>query len=791
MGAPEHQHGPGFRQPTEPDHGQVTRLEQQVSYNYSMLTGHHRDIEQLSASVARMSHEMGQVIAVVEELRRDFLSGRLPPKALDPGRYDPADVEVLAAQIANVTSKANEVDNLKVQIELMKQRLKRFESQSMNATPGPPTEGVPSRPDQHFEAIRAQQAQQAQQPPGHPLSLNRPGAALSSEHARAAGHPPAPVLESQPAANFHPTHERQPNAIEQAQQVARQPGFRPAEPLPGPGSLSNWRPADFPPSGGPQPAHGHPLRSHPPEPEAPVVSGWSAVNQAPKRSLDEHHPHHDSQPGSPKRPKLAPLKPRSSFGDEQHQSPYAQAAHIDAAHQARGRISSGDVSMQPQTHPAPPPGPTTNSYRFITSTGQPDGPEQWRPAEGDPNISARFEHTPGTSRGRGRGSRGGRRGGRGRGGRSSSGAADHPPVVQEAPPPEHVHSVQVPPEWREHQWAATQQATSNGHYPGQHAYSPIDGVRAALPDMALHTGAPSHGLPFPAGHEHEFPATPVASNTDPYALAAELDSANKKTRTKPIRNSDGVLIRKDGRPDMRSVSSANNLRKVHAKKEAEKAEMEGRTPTSGRSLAPAERSSLSDDEGGDEGDYMDVDGDMEREHDSEGRRTGTPGTQHEAESERIAQHRELMSRMFHEHGGPPKDTAEQWFPRVEGPPLGMKREEHDNKEREARWRGMEDPTAVAQPEVEREVSQRPSEQVSREQTSIEGTPINTRASEPAASEQPGAEGDIAAAKISKPAATVEKEVAEMGKKDSTQLESTNGSERVASEPQPTASETAA
>jgi hypothetical protein len=32
-----------------------------------------------------------------------------------------------------------------------------------------------------------------------------------------------------------------------------------------------------------------------------------------------------------------------------------------------------------------------------------------------------------------------------------------------------------------------------------------------------------------------------------------------------------VLIRKDGRPDMRSVSSANNLRKVHAKKEAERA----------------------------------------------------------------------------------------------------------------------------------------------------------------------------------------------------------------------------
>ena len=52
-------------------------------------------------------------------------------------------------------------------------------------------------------------------------------------------------------------------------------------------------------------------------------------------------------------------------------------------------------------------------------------------------------------------------------------------------------------------------------------------------------------------------------------------SSGKKTRTKPIRNAEGILIRKDGRPDMRSVSSANNLRKVHAKKEAERAEMDG------------------------------------------------------------------------------------------------------------------------------------------------------------------------------------------------------------------------
>ena len=56
------------------------------------------------------------------------------------------------------------------------------------------------------------------------------------------------------------------------------------------------------------------------------------------------------------------------------------------------------------------------------------------------------------------------------------------------------------------------------------------------------------------------PGVGIGLPADPYAHT-------KKTRTKPIRNADGVLIRKDGRPDMRSQSSALNLRKVHNKKD--------------------------------------------------------------------------------------------------------------------------------------------------------------------------------------------------------------------------------
>ena len=282
-------------------------------------------------------------------------------------------------------------------------------------------------------------------------------------------------------------------------------------------------------------------------------------------------------------------------------------------------------------------------------------------------------------------------------------------------------------------------------------------------------------------------------------MGNDLDSANRKTRTKPIRNSDGVLIRKDGRPDMRSVSSANNLRKVHAKKEAEKAEMEGRTPTSGRSLAPANSSSLSDEE---EGDYMEMDGETDR-----GRSEGRNGVSQEAEtSESLLRHRELMSRMFQESSArSSKGTAEAWFPRVEGPPPNVKREEQENKEREARWRGIEDTTMrdTESAVSERDVSQRPPEPPSREQTreqtreqaSVEATPNVAVTVEPAASEQPESEVEASAAASAPGSAALgvaggEKDVA-AGKKDSTQLQSRVASESVAPPPSEPAAATPA
>ena len=165
---------------------------------------------------------------------------------------------------------------------------------------------------------------------------------------------------------------------------------------------------------------------------------------------------------------------------------------------------------------------------------------------------------------------------------------------------------------------------------------------------------------MPADREGEFPATPLAVQGpyDPFTAghpdssSAAQTSAGKKTRTKPIRNAEGVLIRKDGRPDMRSVSSANNLRKVHAKKEAERAEVEGRTPTSARSLAPAHSNPMSEDEMG----------------------SGSPRSPSDAgdedgdEQDAQERHDELMDKIYLRGSKSEGQTAaERFFPKPEHP----------------------------------------------------------------------------------------------------------------------------
>jgi len=203
-------------------------------------------------------------------------------------------------------------------------------------------------------------------------------------------------------------------------------------------------------------------------------------------------------------------------------------------------------------------------------------------------------------------------------------------------------------EWEKSQWTNSQ-IPPNGYY---------NAMQPARGGLVRRSGGVASG-PSDREHEHEYPATPVQGLPHDHFAVQQVDgvggSGSKKSRTKPIRNAEGILIRKDGRPDMRSVSSANNLRKVHAKKEAERAEMEGRTPTSARSLAPAHSNSLSDE--------MDAS------------RDGTPmsatageGGEHEHEHDTQERHHELMSKIFPHgiDGVGGRMLAEKFFPRQGG-----------------------------------------------------------------------------------------------------------------------------
>ena len=140
-------------------------------------------------------------------------------------------------------------------------------------------------------------------------------------------------------------------------------------------------------------------------------------------------------------------------------------------------------------------------------------------------------------------------------------------------PAQYAHPLSTP-EWERDDWHGVpdSQISPDGYYSVARASRGIirrgsggGGGRGGRPDSSRAVSLGSQGVAVGAA---------IGFPVDPYAHT-------KKTRTKPIRNADGVLIRKDGRPDMRSQSSAANLRKVHARKEEEERQTSenGFTPT--------------------------------------------------------------------------------------------------------------------------------------------------------------------------------------------------------------------
>ncbi|KAI2478033.1 hypothetical protein Ptr902_10716 [Pyrenophora tritici-repentis] len=175
-----------------------------------------------------------------------------------------------------------------------------------------------------------------------------------------------------------------------------------------------------------------------------------------------------------------------------------------------------------------------------------------------PESQHMIEHRPrGSRRGGGPGSRGGR--------------------VRRSMPG-HLHDT---PEWDKDDWHADSQTSPDNFHD-----SVSRGGRGGIARRGSGGGGARGGY---AGSER---ATSLGlqgvSTGMHFGFGLSQDSlygSGKKTRTKPIRNADGVLIRKDGRPDMRSQSSAANLRKVHQRKEGDASHSPTSfTPTNARSV---------------------------------------------------------------------------------------------------------------------------------------------------------------------------------------------------------------
>ncbi|KAK0814595.1 hypothetical protein LTR91_004238 [Friedmanniomyces endolithicus] len=656
--------------------GALARLQTQVSLNTSMLESHRRQVGEVEEAVGRLQQEFGHVVAVIHEMRAEL---HARTTLTEQARHDSGDINVLASQVATVTDKANEVDGLKMQLELMKNRMKRFEDHAPPAA-RPGTSSARELYETAPMSSHSQTPVHAQHlPPMRNVSTYGPPAD------RSYGGPAPNVLPSQ----SHPSYQPRPDLrIPSNDQLPIQPAqayaYRPADPLPPPSAPTGWRSADT--HGPPQPQQQLetpvPFRPHA-SGQKHQPSGWAAVNAnaAIKRPFEEHRqsPYGPpSAPGSPKRPRLAPIMPRSGHAEESYASKsssmqqHGMLAPPDGPMQSRSRAPSNSSQMQPHMLPTPASA-NASSYRFITSTAEVDMQGGWKV---EPESTEHVMPLPSPAgKGRGRGSRR-RGGGRGRG--SRRGAHHQLPASQEpsvtALQTADLTSTQVQPNDEEPPMAPT------GDKP------------VPRPETS------------PTNPVDDFPATPILGRHHDTLGATQanpllLSNSSKKSRSKPTRNADGVLIRKDGRPDMRSVSSANNLRRVHAQREAARGgegegEGEGRTPESGW------EGSVGGEEGErGEGEVVMKEEDEEEGMDDEGRREGR-----EAEGELSAARGLSDENGVREFRGGDARTAEQ-----------QRAGSTDVKMESAPVLSDREPAAVSGSEVQRETA---SEQSSEQSASL-------------------------------------------------------------------------
>lgn len=515
------------RPPHEVQLDAIERLQTQISQNSSALVAQSRDmrryeetmqhdgdtlrheftthfhqqnaeIRRVDDALGRLQHEMLGIRELLEGLGREVHATReLQARASVAGGPLPLSgqdtaLELMAQQMAVMNHKTNEVETLKITIEIMKNKIQRLEEVAA-AAPAP-------LPSSQYASPREASVRPAQIP--HAAPFRAPPTQVPQID--------IPVPSAQRTQSFH--------------------------------------------SQGNQSVVATPDASQRPEP-AQIQPGWVTVNAGTKRT----HANGTVSPvgpslGSPgKRPKLAAIEPRGAYAGAGAAYAYehADTDDSDAARMQTHRHTLPSQSLPPNSVP-----PTLASQHPFIPYGTQDGPsdENWRPE------SQRLMSEVRTPRGRGRGAGAGTRGGR----------------VRKSVGVQHTHALGTP-DWERDDWHGVpdSQMSPDGYYSAARSGRSI--IRRGS------GGSGRGGRPGSSGRSVSLGLQGVTAGAE-FGLSVDPYAHTKKTRTKPIRNADGVLIRKDGRPDMRSQSSAANLRKVHARKEEEErmAAEQGYTPTTSK-----------------------------------------------------------------------------------------------------------------------------------------------------------------------------------------------------------------
>ena len=282
--------------------------------------------------------------------------------------------------------------------------------------------------------------------------------------------------------------------------------------------------------------------------QEPVLgqNGWVNANAGVKRVLESgtSSPHDgtSSTPGSPKRPRLA-------TGESQDSRSMSQILP-GPPHILQSQTQPVVVSQ-----PRPQSGPPAESQLGLSSP-QVSTPHGKQDSPADQSWRSESQRAAESHSARGRGSRGGRGPGS-RGGR----------VRKSMQRRQHSFGT---PEWERDGWESVPNSQTSPTGFDEHAVHP---TRSIVRRGGGRSGMRGGCSPMERLSEW----TP---ETGPRGVYHDPPSEAKKTRSKPVRNEEGILVRKDGRPDRRSQSSAANLRKVHARKEGQQREgATGATPT--------------------------------------------------------------------------------------------------------------------------------------------------------------------------------------------------------------------